>query len=199
MVCGGPYRVTHTLEAEHGVVNVEGQHGQAMNAVAGGRGRPTGNRTSFADAFLQNLAVHGFAVTQHRANVFGLVLLPHAGINPHLLEQIRHAKGTRLISHDRDDACAKLRVLHEIAQQAHKGHGGRHLFAIGLDSEVRVAADGWHRNGVASGFTLGQVASQLVTPRMQVLHLWAVVFRFEKRQFFGLLVAQRQIEAVAKL
>ena len=111
-----------------------------MNAVTGGRSRPARDGTCFADAFFQNLAIHGFAVTQHRANVFGFVLLPHTGINPHLFEQIRHAKGTGFVSHDRHDTRAKLRVFHEIAQQAHKGHGGRHLFAIGLHCKVRVAA-----------------------------------------------------------
>ena len=111
-----------------------------MNAVTGGRSRPTGNRSCFADAFLQNLAIHGFAVTQHRANVFGLILLSHTGINPHLFEQISHAKSARLVGHDGDDTRAKLRVFHQVAQQAHKGHGGRHLFAISKGREVGVAA-----------------------------------------------------------
>ena len=111
-----------------------------MNAVAGGGSRPARDGTCFADAFFQNLAIHGFAVTQHRANVFGFVLLPHTGINPHLFEQIRHAKSACLVRHDGDDTRAKLRVFHQIAQQAHKGHGGRHLFAIGKGREVCVAA-----------------------------------------------------------
>ena len=34
--------VAHTLEAKHGVINVEGQHGDPMHAVAGCRGGPAG-------------------------------------------------------------------------------------------------------------------------------------------------------------
>ena len=135
LVRRGPNGVAHPLKTKHGVVNVKRQHGQAVHAVAGGGGRPTGNGTRFADAFLQNLPVHGFAVTQHRANVLGLVLLPHAGINPHLLEQIGHAKSACFVSHDGHQACAQQRVFEQLAQHAHKGHGGGHFFVIGLQGK----------------------------------------------------------------
>jgi hypothetical protein len=94
-----------------------------------------------ADALFQDLPVQRLAVAQHRADVFGRVALAHAAVDAHLLEQVGHAKGARLVGHDGHDARAQC-VLQQRAQHAHKGHGGAHLLAIGLQRELRVAGDG---------------------------------------------------------
>ena len=44
LVGRSPDLVADALKAEHRVVDVEGQHGQAVHAVAGGRCGPTGDR-----------------------------------------------------------------------------------------------------------------------------------------------------------
>ena len=192
-----PDGVAHALEAEHRVINIEGQHGQAVHAVAGGRCRPTGDRPGFADAFFQNLAVGGFAVAQHRADVFGRVALAHAAVNAHLLEQVGHAESARLVGHDGHDARAQGAVFEQAAQHAHKGHGGAHLFAVGLQRKLPVGAQSGHGQAVATCLALGQAAAQLGAVLAQVTHLGAVVGGFVKGQALDLLVAQRQVKAVA--
>ena len=193
-----PDGVAHTLKAEHGVINIKGQHRQAVHAVAGGCSGPAGNRAGFADAFFQNLPVHGFAVAQHRADVFGLVLLADAGVNAHLFEQIGHAEGARLVRHDGHHARPEHRVFQQLPQHAHKGHGGRHLFAIGLQRKAGVGLQRGHGNWRAGGVAAWQVAAQGLAPGVQVLHFRAVICGFEEIQLGGLLVAQGQVKAVAK-
>ena len=100
LVGGGPDLIPHALEAEHRVVDIERQHGQAMHAVAGGGCRPAGQCTGLRYTFFEDLAVECLAVTQHRADVLGRVFLPHAGIDADLPEQVGHAEGTCLVGHD---------------------------------------------------------------------------------------------------
>jgi hypothetical protein len=136
LVRGGPDGVAHALEAEHRVVDVERQHGQAMHAVAGGRGRPAGDGAGFADAFFQDLPIQRLAVGQHRADVLGRVALADAAVDAHLLEQVGHAEGARLVGDDGHDAGAEPRFLEQVAQHAHEGHGGAHLLVCRLQREL---------------------------------------------------------------
>ena len=198
LVGRGPDLVAHALEAEHRVINVEGQHGHAVHAVAGGRGRPAGERAGLRDAFFQNLAVQGFAVAEHRPDVFGRVALALAGVDAHLLEQVGHAESARFVGHDGHDARAQFRVLEQGAQHAHKGHGGAHVLALGLQGELGVLAHGRDVDDRGGGVPLGHKAAQLLAPLVQVLHLGAVVGRFVEVEVFHLLVGQRQVEAVAE-
>ena len=139
LVSRRPDRIAYALKTKHAVVNIKRQHGQAVHAVAGGRSRPAGNGTSLADAFFQYLAVQRLAVAQHRANVFRCVALAHAAVDAHLLEQIGHAKSARLVCHDGHNTRAQRFVFQQAAQHAHKGHGGGHFFAVGLQGKLRVA------------------------------------------------------------
>jgi hypothetical protein len=68
-----------------------------------------------------------FAVAQHRADVLGRVALADAAVDAHLLEQVGHAEGARLVGDDGHDAGAELRVLQQVAQHAHEGHRRAHL------------------------------------------------------------------------
>ena len=169
-----------------------------MHAVAGGRSGPAGDGACFADAFFQNLSIQGLAVTQHRANVFGLIALTHARVNAHLFEQVGHAKGARLIGHDGHDAWPQRGVFEQVAQQAHKGHGGGHFFARCIDREVRVLGQCRHRHDIGLGVALRHVAAQALALRMQVVHLCAVVGGLEELQLRGLLIGQRQVETVSE-
>ena len=109
-----------------------------MHAVAGGRCRPARYRTGLANALFQDLTVHRFAVGQHGADVFRRIALAYAAVNAHLLEQVGHAKGARFVRHDGNDARAQGFVFQQTAQHAHKGHRGRHLFAVSQQREMRV-------------------------------------------------------------
>ena len=174
LVGGGPNLVTHALKTKHRVINIEGQHGQTMHAVAGGRCRPTGQGTGFGDALFQNLTVHRFAVTEHRANVLGRIFLAHAGINAHLLEQIGHAKGACLVGHDGHHAGPQVGIFEQSPQQAHKGHGGAHFFAARLGGKTGVVGECGHRYHRTGGHTPGQIAAQALAALVHVAHLRAV-------------------------
>ncbi len=197
LVSGRPDGVADTLKAKHRVIDVERQHGQAMHAVAGGRCRPAGDGTGLADALFQNLAIERLAVAEHRADVFRLVALADAGINANLLEQIGHAKGARLVGHDGHDARAQLRVLQQVAQHAHKGHGGGHFLAGRRRGKRPIAGQRGHRHHRHIGLSARQVSAQAVALLVQVAHLGAVVGGFEKLQVCRLGIREWQVEAVA--
>ncbi len=144
LVGGGPDRVAHALEAEHRVIDIEGQHGDAVHAVAGGRRRPAGDGAGLADALFQDLAVQRLAVGQHRADVLRLIALAHAGIDADLLEQVGHAEGARLVRDDGHDARTQLFVLQQVAQQSDESHGGGHLLAARIGGEGRIRSEGRH-------------------------------------------------------
>ena len=73
-----PDLIADPLKAEHRVINIEGQHGQSMHAVAGGCGRPAGECAGFADPFFEDLSVGGLAIAEHRADVLWRIALSNA-------------------------------------------------------------------------------------------------------------------------
>ena len=169
-----------------------------MHAVAGGSGCPAGYRTSFADTFFQDLAIHGLAVTEHGSYVFRFILLANAGIYTDLFEQIGHAKGACFIGDDRDNARPELRVFHQLPKNTHKRHGGGHFFVVSMHGKTCVAGQWWYLHHFTNGFTLGQEATQCRSSGVQVLHLGRIRCWFKKLQVRGLLIRQRQIETIAK-
>ncbi|KAG0919537.1 hypothetical protein G6F31_021079 [Rhizopus arrhizus] len=64
-VARSPSQVADALEAEHRVIDIERQHRQAVDRIAGAGRGPGRDRTRLGDAFLQDLAVARFAVVQH--------------------------------------------------------------------------------------------------------------------------------------
>ena len=198
LVGGRPDLVAHTLEAEHRVVDVERQHCQAMHAVAGGCGRPACNGAGLADAFFQDLAVGGLAIAQDGVDVFGRIVLAHAGIDAHLLEQVGHAEGARLVRHDGHHARAERLVLQQGTQDADERHGGAHLLAVGFEGEPGIRREVRRRHHFARCLAPRHRAAQRSAMRFQVLHFHTVVGRLVKRQRCRLLVRQRQVEAVAE-
>jgi hypothetical protein len=71
----GPDHVADALEAEHGVVHVEGNHGDAVVGVGGAGGGEAGHGAGFGDAFFEDLAVLLFAVAEQHVGVVRRVLL----------------------------------------------------------------------------------------------------------------------------
>ena len=198
LIGSGPDSVAHTLKTKHGVVNVEGQHGQTMYAVTGCCGRPTGYCASFADAFFQNLTLQDFTVTQYRADVLWCIALAYAAVNTHLLEQIGHAKGARLVSHNGHQPRPQVGVFEQVAQNSNKGHGGTHFFAVCLDCKVGIRRNFWHADLFTLGFAARHAASQTGTLVEQIKHFRAILRRLVKAQALCLFVAQGQIKTIAK-
>ena len=80
-VAGGPGQVTDALEPEHRVVDVERDHRHAVvRRVRRRRGDPARHAARFVDAFLQDLAVLGFAVVHDLVLVDRRVLLARRGL-----------------------------------------------------------------------------------------------------------------------
>ena len=124
LIGSGPDQIAHPLKPEDRVINVERQHAHAVRAVGRGGSNPGGECTGFGNPLLENLSVAHFAVVAQLVLVLRLVELAHRGVDADLPEQILHAKGTRLIGHDRHNACTDLSVLDELGQQANKHHCG---------------------------------------------------------------------------
>jgi len=70
-VAGLPRQIADPLEAEHGIEDVERQHGHAVRAVARRCGNPGRHRARFGDAFLEDLTVARFAVIEQLVAVLG--------------------------------------------------------------------------------------------------------------------------------
>ncbi|MNH85940.1 hypothetical protein D3C73_383920 [compost metagenome] len=136
-----PDQVADALEAEHRVIDVERQHRQAMHRVTGRRGHPGTDRPGLADALFQNLAVERFPIAENRTDVFRLIALADAGINPDLLEQAGHAERPRFIRYDRHDARPQLFVPQQTTEHAHERHGGGHFLAFGGNGEPGITVD----------------------------------------------------------
>ena len=90
------------------------------------RGDERRHGTCLGDAFFENLAVFGFVVIEQRLAIDGLVELSLGRVNTDLAEQRIHAKSSRFVGNDRDDAFADLLVTQKLSQDSHGRHGGRH-------------------------------------------------------------------------
>ena len=155
-----PDLVADPLEAEHRVVDVERHHREAVHRVGGcGRG-PRGECTRFGDALLEDLPVGRLAVVQHRADVLGLVALADRRPDAHLAKEVRHPEGARLVGDDRRDAGAERRVLEQVAEHPHEGHGGRHLAAFGIQRELAPSGQRRHRHRLAGRHAHGHRAAE---------------------------------------
>ena len=69
------------------------------------------DRTSFGDAFFEDLAVFRFLVIEQGVNVHWLVFLADAGINTDGAEKGFHAEGAGFIWNDGDDQLSDFVIL----------------------------------------------------------------------------------------
>ena len=74
-ITGSPDQVAYALKTEHGVVDVEGKHADAVVAVGSCRSNPLGDGARFVDALLQNLSLLIFAIIHQLIRVFRLIHL----------------------------------------------------------------------------------------------------------------------------
>ena len=72
-----------------------------------------GIRSDFADAFLQNLTIFGFAVWHQRAAIHRAVLLTLRRINSSASEQSFHSEGPGFVWHDGYNIAPEFIMLHQ--------------------------------------------------------------------------------------
>ena len=142
LVGGGPDRVTGALESEHRVEDVQRDHDLAVGGVGGAGGDELGDRTCLVDALVHDVAVRGLLVGEHEVGVHRRVVLAVRVVDLQRREPGVHTEGTGLVRDDRHEPLLDLRVLHELLERAHQGHGrGDLLLARALEDrchDVRV-------------------------------------------------------------
>ena len=194
-VARGPDQVADALQAEHGIVDEEGDGID----VVGGVGRTGGDEgrhgARFRYALFQQLAVLGLAVVQERFTVHRVVELPHRGIDAGLPEQGLHAEGARLVGDDGHDQVADFLVAHQVRQDVDEGHGRRHL-PVGplvVLAVLVLLRRVQRREGRPPG---RHVAAEGPAPLVQILDLLAVLGRLVEGHFGHVFVGNGDPEPV---
>ena len=119
-----PQQVREPMEAEHRVVDEEGQHGLTPGGVGGARRREAGHRTRFGDAFFQDLAVSGFLIAEEKSRVDRFVVLTARRVDLVPSEQGIDTERSGLVGNDRHDPRTELLIAQQVAQQAGERPGG---------------------------------------------------------------------------
>ena len=106
--------------------------------LRGAGGDERRHRAGLGDPFLQNLPVLRLAVVEHGVGIDRLVELAGVRVDAELAEEGLHAEGAGLVGHDRHDVPADALIAHQLRQQPHEGHRGRHLAAVAAGEELGV-------------------------------------------------------------
>mmetsp|Transcript_53218 Transcript_53218/g.116541 ORF Transcript_53218/g.116541 Transcript_53218/m.116541 type:complete len:449 (-) Transcript_53218:1141-2487(-) len=156
-----PDHVTNTLEAEHGVVDEEGQHGAPLGSIGGACGDPSAQSTRLADALLQDLPIRSLGVLHHDVMVDRCVMLPEGRMDLELVEERVQAEGARLVGDHGHAPLPEILELHQLPQQGREAHGRAHRLGVAL-VEDREGLCGRQRYEVADlrGRPQGERASQ---------------------------------------
>ncbi len=120
----GPHQVAGALIAEHGIEDVEGQHGDAVGGVSRPGGGEAGHGAGFGDALLEDLAGLRLPVAEKQIGVDRLVLLAQGGVDADLPEQRVQPEGSGLVGDDGHHPLAHVGVAHQVAQHPGEHHGG---------------------------------------------------------------------------
>ncbi len=195
-----PDQVADALGAEHRVINVKRNHLHAVGGVSRARRDERRHRAGLGDAFLQNLPVLRLVVIEQRLAVHRLVKLALGRVNADLAKQRIHAERARLIGNDRHDAFANFGVAQQHAEQSHKCHGGGDFHGAGALEQLgkRTPASALRASPRATS-RAGQESAQRLAALQQILRLRAVRRRAVKRRLGDVLVADRDVEALAEL
>mmetsp|Transcript_37037 Transcript_37037/g.117885 ORF Transcript_37037/g.117885 Transcript_37037/m.117885 type:complete len:813 (-) Transcript_37037:807-3245(-) len=199
-----PDHVAHALEAEHGVVDEEGQRGSLLGGVGRGRGDPGHDGAALADALLEDLAVGCLRVLHDLVGVHGRVVLAEGRVDLEDREEGVQAEGPGLVGDHQGHARPELPGLHHLAQDLREAHGRADLPALGARVE--------HVEGLLVGRQLdqgrdlgrlarGQVAAQLGPALGHVLGLRGVragVHEVAGVRDLQLLVADGDAERIAE-
>ena len=99
-----PDGITSALETEHGVEDVQRNHGDALGGVGGTSGDERRHRTSLIDAFMHDLSIDGFAVGQHQVIIYRRVVLAVRVVDLQRGEPGVHTERASFIRNDRHEA-----------------------------------------------------------------------------------------------
>ena len=111
LVTGCPDEVTHPLEPEHRVEDVERHHRHAVVRIGRARRDPRAHRTRLVDALLEDLPFLILAIRHQLVGILRHIELTDRRIDTHLAEQALHAEGARLIRYDRHDVTTDLLIF----------------------------------------------------------------------------------------
>ena len=194
-----PSQVADALKTEHGVVDVEGDQGEAVGAVGGGGGQPSGEGAGFVDALLQHLAVLLLPVGGDLSGVLRLVQLALGRVDAQLPEHALHAEGARLVRDDGHDARADLLVAHQGRQQAHELHGGGVGPLAGALKLRRKGVQPRHCQDLLGLAAPWHEAAQALAALLQVDDLRRVVLGPVEGHFLQFGVREGNVEAVPEV
>ena len=149
---------------------------------------------------MQDLAGRGLLVGQQQLAVDRLVLLTVRRVDLRRREDRVQTEGARLVGDDRHEPLADLLVLHQVLEQAYRGHGGGHLLLARPGTQLLVGGVGRQRERLAPHAAPGYGAAQRGTPLLHVLDLVGLLARVVVRRQVGLQrrVGDRQVEPVAE-
>src|SRR5579864_3368194 len=193
-----PDQVSDALEAEHGVVGEEGNHGHTVVGVRCARRRKRRHGAGFSDAFFQNLTVAFLAIIEKHVLIVRSVELALAGVDADLADDGLHAESARFVGDDGHHQLAEVGILHHVAQHADEAHGGGDCASLGAGQ--RLIEEIERRSGELGclGIARGQVAAKLAATLLKVAHLGSVVSRLVERSIFRGALRNGNIEALAE-
>ena len=137
-VARGPGEIADALEAEHRIVDVEGDHRHVGGRIGRARGDEGRHRARLVDALLKDLPLRILAVIHELIGVLRPIKLADLAENPDLPEQALHAEGAALVGDDRHHVRAEILVAQERGQNPDEGHCGRDLAALRRCLQQRV-------------------------------------------------------------
>src|SRR5205807_763436 len=166
-----PDQITDALEAEHRVINKEGNGVDAMVGIRSAGGDERTHRARLGNAFLENLPILGLLVIKERVHIDRFVKLTHVRVDAHLPEERFHAESTRFVRNDGNNQLADFRVAQQLREQPYENHGGRDFTAVGSFVEFfEVALRNAGQRGRAY-LAFWNVAAQLLAALLHVLDL----------------------------
>jgi hypothetical protein len=169
-----------------------------VGRVGGARGDPRGDRSGFGDALFENLAVLGFLVVQQRRHVDRLVQLADARVDPDRLEERLHAKGARLVRHDRHDELADLLVAQHLREHPDEDRGRGSLAPAGAGRELREQFVERRPEGGRDDDAARHEAAERRAPLLHVANLDALLVGPVERRVGDAVVGNRHAEPIAE-
>ena len=194
-----PAQVADTLEPEHGVVDVERNHRQIVGAVGSRRSQPGRPCAQLVDAFLQNLTFLIFFVVRNLLTVLRGVLLAVRAVNTYLAEQTFHTESTRFVGDDRNQTIFDRFVLQHHVQSTNESDSGGDLFVLLFQQRTEVFQSRQFQLLGEVRLTRRQITVQRLAAFVQVFVLFRPFREGDVRQFFNLLIGDRNVEAVANI
>ena len=194
-----PDEVAHALQAEHRVVDVERDHGQAVVRV-GGAGRGEGaHRTALGDALLENLAALGFLVIQEHLLIDRVVELSLASVDADLAKQRFHAERAGFVGNDGHHLPAQFGVAQQQGEHADEGHGSGDVATLGTGQRFGEIVERRRLDRDETYSSLGKVAAQFPAALLEITDLGALLGRTVERDGMDTILGDGNLEAAAEV